>query len=361
MKRKRFYNNKKRNQKWTEEVQGRKIDFADKYVYSGPYSDKFDSLRPKEKKRKRVVKEKLRLIFKRAITVLCALAVVSCGYTVMDVYMQRNSMPENSGKIQEEDVLPGIANVNLNFSASYVETASLDNSSMLDAVISSATKNKSNAVFFDLKREDGTLAYNSSLAAVSSYNAVSLPASDLKGSVQKLLSNDFMCIGGICCYKDNVAPYSSSDSALKAQNGSYLTDASGSAYLNPENEYVYEYIKGIVTDGAEAGISVFMLSGCTVPTGNGSEKDCCEALVEKLSNDFQNSVKFVFPVFVSVTEQSVSSYSGIREAVDKIIEEKPIGENEIYVFSTDFEEERLREVLLEKNIKRYIIKKQVTQ
>lgn len=360
MKKKRFYNNKKRNQKWTEEVQGRKIDFADKYVYSGPYSDKFDSLRPKEKKRKHTGKEKLRLIIKKAITVLCALAIVFCGYTVMDVYMQRNSMPEKSGQIQKEDALPGIANVSLNFSASYVETASLDNSSMLDAVISNATKNKSNAVFFELKREDGTIAYNSSLAAVSSYNALSLPASDLKGSVQKLLSNDFMCIGGICCYKDNVAPYSSSDSALKDKSGANLTDASGSAYLNPENEYVYEYIKGIVTDGAEAGISVFMLSGFTVPTEDGSEKDCRDALVKKLTNDFKNSVKFVFPVFVSLTEQSMS-YSGIGEAVDKIIEENPVGENEIYVFSTDFEEEKLREALIEKNVKRYIIKKQVEQ
>ena len=48
-KRKRFYKNVKRNQTWTEEIQGREIDFADKYADDGIYSDKFDYLRPKKK------------------------------------------------------------------------------------------------------------------------------------------------------------------------------------------------------------------------------------------------------------------------------------------------------------------------
>ena len=39
-KRKRFYKNVKRNQTWTEEIQGREIDFADKYADDGIYSDK---------------------------------------------------------------------------------------------------------------------------------------------------------------------------------------------------------------------------------------------------------------------------------------------------------------------------------
>ena len=50
-KRKRFYKNVKRNQTWTEQVQGREIDFADKYADDGIYSDKFDYLRPKKKPR----------------------------------------------------------------------------------------------------------------------------------------------------------------------------------------------------------------------------------------------------------------------------------------------------------------------
>ena len=57
MKKKRFYNNKKRNIKWTEKQTGRKISFADKYIEAGSGSDKFDAKRPKQKK-KRITKEK---------------------------------------------------------------------------------------------------------------------------------------------------------------------------------------------------------------------------------------------------------------------------------------------------------------
>ena len=46
MKKKRFYNNKKRNIKWTEKQTGRKISFADKYIEAGSGSDKFDAKRP---------------------------------------------------------------------------------------------------------------------------------------------------------------------------------------------------------------------------------------------------------------------------------------------------------------------------
>ena len=360
MKRKRFYSNKKRNRKWTEEQQGRKIDFADKYVYSGPYSDKFDYLRPKKKKKKRLKAEKLNLIAKRILSVLFCFAVISCGYTLMDVYMDRNSMPEKTSSGKSSQAAPGIAQVSVNFYASAVESASLDNAAMLDAVIDEATKSKSNAVEFDLKREDGTLAYTSSLAAVNSYNAASLPATDLKGSVEKLMANDFMCIARICCFKDNVAPFASNDSALKAGNGALITDSQGSAYLNPDNEYVYDYIKGIVTDGKEAGITVFMLDGCVVPDGAGGYNDYTQSLVKKLKDEFKNSVKFIFPVNVEFTQERLQSFESESAMLEKIIEENPLDKNEIYVITTDTEEEQLRFALREKQIVRYIIKKQVS-
>ena len=65
MKKKRFYKNVKRNVKWTEEEKGYPIDFADKYVSDeGIYSDKFDYMRPKIKK-KRKHKAQARTLFMR--------------------------------------------------------------------------------------------------------------------------------------------------------------------------------------------------------------------------------------------------------------------------------------------------------
>ena len=69
-KRKRFYKNVKRNQTWTEEVQGREIDFAEKYADNGVYSDKFDYLRPKQKPKFR--HKKLKKRFKKFLKAIGA-------------------------------------------------------------------------------------------------------------------------------------------------------------------------------------------------------------------------------------------------------------------------------------------------
>ncbi len=77
-KRKRFYKNVKRNQTWTEEIQGREIDFADKYADDGIYSDKFDYLRPKKKpknKRKKL-RKKIKKIFRVIGCILIGIAIL---------------------------------------------------------------------------------------------------------------------------------------------------------------------------------------------------------------------------------------------------------------------------------------------
>lgn len=87
-KRKRFYKNVKRNQTWTEEIQGREIDFADKYADDGIYSDKFDYLRPKKKpKNKRKSLERKSkdiqsnwLYFNRNCNSFCRLCGNGCLY-----------------------------------------------------------------------------------------------------------------------------------------------------------------------------------------------------------------------------------------------------------------------------------------
>ena len=69
MKKKRFYNNKKRNEKWTEQPQGRKISFADKYIDSGSGSDKYDNRRSKEKK-PFFTRERFEAFLKNAVVVI---------------------------------------------------------------------------------------------------------------------------------------------------------------------------------------------------------------------------------------------------------------------------------------------------
>ena len=131
MKKKRLYNNKKRNNKWTEKENGRKISFADKYIDA----DKFDFKRPKPKK-KRAAKEKTAKLFKNIAIVIACFLIISVGYSAMDLYIDRNAMPETEDNTGES---VSFSNVNLMLKGMSVQSISLDNSVMLDSVIKSVT------------------------------------------------------------------------------------------------------------------------------------------------------------------------------------------------------------------------------
>ena len=109
MKKKRFYNNKKRNSKWTEKEPGRKISFADKYIDVGNGSDKFDSKRPKPKN-KRAAKEKTAKLFKNIAIVIACFLIISVGYSAMDLYIDRTAPPETEENTGES---VSFSNVNL--------------------------------------------------------------------------------------------------------------------------------------------------------------------------------------------------------------------------------------------------------
>ena len=208
MKKKRFYKNVKRNVKWTEEEKGYPIDFADKYVSDeGIYSDKFDYMRPKIKK-KRKHKAQARTLFKRlGIAVLCLL-IVGIGYTGMDVFMLRNGMPKMDAAVSAgEDSV--INEVRLDLSCAYEDSISMDGSVMLESVCTRLTDGAYNSVAIDLKRADGTIGYKSSLATVDAYSATAFEASDLHGSVTALSEQDILTVGVVYCYLDNLLPSSS--------------------------------------------------------------------------------------------------------------------------------------------------------
>ena len=109
MKKKSFYNNKKRNTKWTEKEVGRKISFADKYIEAGTGSDKFDSKRPKQKQKK-INKDKTLKVFKSVFIVIFCFIFLSVGYSAMDLYIERNAMPET---VANTDSSASFSEVNL--------------------------------------------------------------------------------------------------------------------------------------------------------------------------------------------------------------------------------------------------------
>ena len=302
MKKKRFYNNKKRNSKWTEKETGRKISFADKYIDAGSGSDKFDFKRPKPKK-KRAAKEKTAKLFKNIAIVIACFLIISVGYSAMDLYIDRNAMPETEENTGES---VSFSNVNLMLKGMSVQSISLDNSVMLDSVIKSAEDEAYSSVTFDLKRDDGTIGYNSKLATIRAYGAISSPAAQLEKSVAKLNQADIIPIGRISCYKDNIVALSDLDSAIKSGKSVYK-DANGNAYLDPNNSTTYNYIKSIIEETKAMGINVFLLDNTKLPGDiSGDYNDGFAALAKKLYAEFGQDIKFIEAIDVTINDDSIS-------------------------------------------------------
>lgn len=306
MKKKRFYKNIKRNQKWTEEEKGYPVEFADKYATDeGIYSDKYDYMRPKTKK-KRHNKIKARKVLKGiGIAVLCY-AVISVGYTFMGVYMDRNAMPVNyeDVKPESESLFNEVA---LDLNGEFTQSISLDGSVMLDSVTSDLLSNGCNSVMFDIKRSDGSIGYKSSIATVDTYGAVAFPATDLRGSVVKLAEQDILAVARVYCYLDNLTPEKDHSAAILNSNSVPYTDKKGNTYLNPDSEIAYKYIKDIIAEAVDMGITVFVLDGTDLPENIADKyNDGFDYLAQRLYSDLGTDIKLLEAVDFELTNDMLS-------------------------------------------------------
>lgn len=336
MKRKRFYNNKNRNEKWTEEPVGRQIDFADKYVEGGGYSEKYSSKIPnsfdKEKKQKRKQK---RII--RAVSVLLCALFICTGYIGMDVYMTRHAVPAEMIEAIDSTEQGSMSELAFDIAAYKIDSVSLDSSVMLSSVIHEVTDLGFSAVAFDIKRDDGTIGYASQLASIDTFSAVSYPSSQPEKSIKELLANDILPVARICCYRDNVVPVQASDMAIFEGENKLYTDSDGNNYLNPESEMTYNYIKDIVNECYGYGITVFSLYGCNLPDDiTEGYNDGFDSLVKKLNRDLEGNVKFLEEESVEIKGIDPESGDVTSSAIKKELDElEKTGSNKIYSISAD--------------------------
>lgn len=352
MKKKRFFKNAKRNQIWTEEEKGRKIDFADKYIYSDTYSDKYDYMRPKPAKKKYFNKHRVSKFFKRLGIAVLAFVIASFGYMCMDVYMQRHAMPIDTPEddIASEAPLNEIA---LDLQSEYVNGVSFDGGAMLDSVITELEAGGYDAAVLDIKREQGTVGYRSALANVDTFGAVAFPANDLKGSAEKLAAEDIMTVGIVSCYLDNLVPAQSREMAILRDNGMLYMDSRDNTYLNPNSDLTYNYIKGIIQEAYELGVTVFVLSGTELPREIRDDYDGgFEKLSARLYKDLGTDIKFLKPVYASIDSPADS------EDIDGEIAEKidnSLKNDQIYYITTQSDKELIKQKLEEQGTFSYIL------
>lgn len=369
-KKKKKYYRQPHDRHWTEAPQGRSIDFAEKYQPGGETSGQPEAYQT-QKNNLAAKKARQKRRRRKVWMALGCVLLIGLGYIVADVSIIRHETALEQA--EEFRVQQGnLTALTVEAKSLYEESMSLDGAVMLSSVIDEAIKGGYTGVTFDAKRSDGTIGYQSDLALVDTFGAVSAPAAALKYSVEKLQENDLLPIARISCYLDNVAPLHSPEMALTDGTTTY-TDADGNTYLNPDSEMTYGYLRDIIKECSSCGVTVFLLADCTLPDEMaGAYQDGFAALSEKLSAELGTSVKLLCEVPVTVTlpeEQAAeensdhhdnendAEASSPADALQAAVEAFPaMEENQMYMIQTAVSAEKLIPYLEAAGITSYIIR-----
>ena len=355
-KRKRFYNNKKRNQKWTEEEKGRKIDFADKYIEPQNASDKFDSKRPDKNNNSVKKKAKRQKRLKNLLIAALCIAIICVGYTGMDVYMTVKERSYNP-KSPSQSSNSGMVEAELRFSSLKVDSISLDSSVMLSSVIDEIEEQGYTSITFDAKRSDGTIGYASSLASVETFSALSAPSSKLKASVKELTANDILTIARVSCYKDNIAPNFLPSAAVTNDKGKLYKDEASNTYLNPKSETAYNYIKDIIQELASMGVRVFVLNDTELPEDIAKDfGGGFDALSKRLYNDIDEDIKLLEEVDVEISGKDKETGKVTKTALKNEIKAlEKLDKSKVYCIFSEADKKQLTAQLERSSLTSFII------
>lgn len=265
---------------------GRKIKYADKYTKGYQNQQGYGFQRHYNSGGPSFQRKHAATALKILLVVVIAVALIGLGYFLMSLWMNyRAAQPkepaktpettqQTSGGTSEPETKPAPAVSNVAVRAIYVDESSLDNGAKLDGVIADAKKKNANTVVFELKRSDGTLAYESGLDIVkNTTKAVKNPASDVNGSLKKLKDNGLTPMARVYCFQDKTAPAADYTMGILYTGGKQAwLDASrsngGKQWLNPYADSARAYLCDIIKEIAGLGIDQILLDGVQYPTAS---------------------------------------------------------------------------------------------
>ena len=111
-----------------------------------------------------------------------------------------------------------------------------------------------NAAVIDVKDDYGKLTYDSNIELANQIGSDAGPATkDLKKLIQQFKDAGIYTIARIVVFKDPYLASNKSDYAIKRKNGTVWQDASGTKWVDPYKEEVWEYITSIAKEVSDSG------------------------------------------------------------------------------------------------------------
>lgn len=121
-----------------------------------------------------------------------------------------------------------------------------------------------NAAIFDMKGDDGSLAYVSDLP-IAIEAQVSAADPGLNETIRQFNEGDVYTVARVSCFRDDTVPRGRMDLAIKTSAGNWR-DTWDHRWLSLANEEARAYVIGVCRELAELGFDELLLDNCAFPT-----------------------------------------------------------------------------------------------
>jgi hypothetical protein len=130
----------------------------------------------------------------------------------------------------------------------------IDGINRFERAVALAIETEVNAFVIDVKDDTGLMTYESSLDIVEEVNGNrGVRIEDVEGMLQTLKKYDIYTIARIVTFKDENFAVQKPDHSIQLKNGGIWKDYSGTSWVNPFDEYVWDYNIAIAREAALKG------------------------------------------------------------------------------------------------------------
>ena len=178
-------------------------------------------------------------------------------------FFQKEEPPEEPSRVVVETA-PPTASPTPEVEEERFRAVLLDRSALTDGTAAEQTAAAgANAAIFDMKADDGALAYASQLPLALEMG-VSDGAAD-SDAISALNDGELYTVARVACFRDNTAPRWRNSMALRTAQGNWR-DATDTRWLSIQSPAAREYVIGVCRELAELGFDELLLDCCGFPT-----------------------------------------------------------------------------------------------
>lgn len=221
---------------------------------------------------------------KQSIAAACGfLLLIGLGFFIASTFMDISKKPVPVTTLPTEQTVqssekateaPKPAKQSPVTAAIYLPEKISRNPSQLNSFLDNAQKIGATAVVITVKREDGTLAYQSQTESAKRTASVK-DAVDIPAIIKTIQSKNIKVIAHIQCFRDPLASYRLSKQAYVHYKNTdtpwvdNAPDKGGKRWMNPYSEEAQNYLLEIISEVSAMGVDEIFLDSVQFPSGFG--------------------------------------------------------------------------------------------